>query len=398
MAGKVSRKGFLSHSFDERRGTKVMATRNLLSRSVVEWLLEGPGWIEYRTRLDLLGQSRDDDAAQAARDRMLADAQVQGLLTELSDWPWEVIRNHKSAGHPLHKLSFIAELGLTVEVPQVKRIASRILDHQSPEGPFQVLMNIPAHFGGTGKDQWAWALCDSPLLLHALGKFGLSADRRVEAAAKYLAGLAGEIRSQNQELRNPHTDFIIPNSSFLLQDGWGCEHGPELGKFRGPGRKDDPCPYANLIMLKALAELPEYRDGDACRRGAETALTLWAERRTRHPYMFYAGTDFCKLKAPLVWYDIVHLLDVLSRFRWLSKDPRLREIASVVRARVGRDGRVTPESVWQAWGDWEFGQKKAPSRWLTLLVQRALKRLDAQTSSGKKPLMDADKRNQKSEL
>lgn len=30
-------------------------------------------------------------------------------------------------------------------------------------------------------------------------------------------------------------------------------------------------------------------------------------------------------------------------------------------------GRMTiAESVWMAWKDWEFGQKKTPSRWLTM--------------------------------
>ncbi len=33
-----------------------------------------------------------------------------------------------------------------------------------------------------------------------------------------------------------------------------CE--PALGKFRGPGRKDDPCPVANLYALKALSLFP----------------------------------------------------------------------------------------------------------------------------------------------
>ena len=111
---------------------------------------------------------------------------------------------------------------------------------------------------------------------------------------------------------------------------------PTLGSFRGPGRKDDPCPYANLAMLKALSALEEWRDGDACRTGAETLLSLWSESTTRHPYMFYMGTDFRKLKVPLVWYDLVHVLDVLSRFPWLHTDPRLLDMLAVLKQNAER--------------------------------------------------------------
>jgi hypothetical protein len=87
------------------------------------------------------------------------------------------------------------------------------------------------------------------------------------------------------------------------------------------------------------------------------------------------GNDFRKLKAPLVWYDILHLTEVLSRFDWLRTDPRLLEMAAILHAKAGPLGRFTPESVYQAWSAWDFGQKKIPSRWLTLLAWRMLGRV-----------------------
>jgi hypothetical protein len=105
-------------------------------------------------------------------------------------------------------------------------------------------------------------------------------------------------------------------------------------------------------------------------------LTLWENSQEQHPYIFYMGTDFRKLKVPLVWYDLVHVLDVLSQFSWLKGDPRLREMAAILKSKADDEGRFTPESVWMAWKDWEFGQKKVPSRWLTLLAWRILQRID----------------------
>ncbi len=321
----------------------------------IDWLLEAEPWIEYRTRLDLLGQSEQDPQVKSARKPMLANAQVRNLLVELSGWPGKVIASHKSAGQPFHKLTFIADLGLKDDDPGVDTIVARILKHQSAEGPFQLPVNIPVQYGGTGGDQWAWALCDAPLIVYALIKFGLSNEPPIKLAIKYLAGL-------------------------LRDNGWPCAVSKELGKFRGPGRKDDPCPFANLAMLKALSEIEEWRNSPACHVGTDTLLTLWSESTTRHPYMFFMGTDFRKLKVPFVWYDLLHVLDVLSRFSWLKEDTRLLDMLEILKSKADQQGRFTLESIWTAWKAWEFGQKKEPSWWLTLLAWRIIGRVETASS------------------
>ncbi len=322
----------------------------------IDWLLQGEPYIVYRTRRDLLGQAEDHPQVIAARQAMLAQAPVQALVTELANWPGKVISSHKSAGQPFHKLTFLADLGLRAGDPGVDAIIERILAHQSAEGPFQLPVNIPEHYGGTGQETWGWALCDAPLVVYALVKFGLGDDARVRAAVDHLTGL-------------------------LRENGWPCAVSKELGKFRGPGRKEDPCPFANLAMLKLLAELDDWRDSAACRTGAHTLLELWQESRARHPYMFYMGTDFRKLKVPLVWYDLLHVLAVIGRFPWLQGDPRLLDMVDVLKGKADAQGQFTVESLWTAWKGWEFGQKKQPSRWLTLLAWRVIGNFEYQNKS-----------------
>ena len=87
------------------------------------------------------------------------------------------------------------------------------------------------------------------------------------------------------------------------------------------------------------------------------------------------GTDFAKLKAPMVWYDIMHVLEVLTRFPKLHKDRRLLEMVDIIKAKSDEHGRFTAESMWKAWSDWEFGQKRNASSLLTLQVHRILKRV-----------------------
>ena len=74
----------------------------------IDWLLAGPPWVQYRTRLDLLDQPEDHPQVVEARQAMLAHAQVRGLLKELRGWPGPALSSHKSAGHLLHKLVFLA--------------------------------------------------------------------------------------------------------------------------------------------------------------------------------------------------------------------------------------------------------------------------------------------------
>jgi hypothetical protein len=127
-------------------------------------------------------------------------------------------------------------------------------------------------------------------------------------------------------------------------------------------------------MLKALSVTDEWRDSPESHAGAEALLILWKESLTQHPYIFYMGTDFRKLKVPFVWYDLVHVLEVLSSFTWLRSDPRLLNMLEVLANKADQDRRFTPESTWTAWKEWEFGQKKEPSRWLTLVAWRILHR------------------------
>jgi hypothetical protein len=128
-------------------------------------------------------------------------------------------------------------------------------------------------------------------------------------------------------------------------------------------------------MLKALSVSPTWRDSQASHVGAETLLSLWQDSAERHPYQFYMGMDFRKLKVPLIWYDLMHVLDVLSCFPWLARDARLHEMLDVVTSKADAQGRFTPESVWTAWRAWDFGQKQAPSRWLSLLAWRIIQRV-----------------------
>ncbi len=315
----------------------------------IEWLLDGDPWVQYRTRVDLLGEKEDSEAVQKAREEMIAHPKVKALIAEFARWEDETVCSHKSAGLLLHKLTFLADIGMKAGDPGMSEIIARVRAYTDADGVIQVPAIVPAHFGGTGKKEWGWALCDTPSLFYALFKMGLAGDEELLRGAARLNALA-------------------------RGNGFPCATGG-LGKFRGPGKKEDPCPYATLVTLKALSQTGAYRGGEACRNAAETLLGLWTQSRELHPYIFYMGTDFRKLKAPLVWYDILHVADTLLQCNWLRGDPRLIDMVSVIAAAADENGLYCAQSEWKAWKGWEFAQKKEPSRWVTFLALRILGRL-----------------------
>ncbi len=232
----------------------------------------------------------------------------------------------------------------------------KILAHQSSEGAFQTLVNIPKSFGGSGQNAWAWILCDAPTLLYVLAAMGLGDDQRVQQAAAHLV-------------------------SAVNDNGWRCVSAPELGKFRGPGRKADPCPIVNVYALKALSLLPAFRDSQAVRNGAEMLLWHWEHQTERKIYMFGIGTDFRKLKYPFVWYNVLHVVEALSRFPFVHSDPRFQEMVKTITNQADDEGRYTANSMFRAWKGWSFADKKNPSPWLTLLALRVVKRLNLLTDT-----------------
>jgi len=302
-------------------------------------------WTRYRTLLDLRDLKESDPDVASARRAMLAHPLVRSLLTELSAWPEGVQNSHKSSTQPYHKLAFLADIGLGKDDPGIGDIAARILSTLDDDG---VPTLTTKHAEGVEAIQ-GWALCDAPITMRALVAFGFGNRPDLRAGIDALFGRGRD-------------------------NGWPCALSASIGPWRGPGRKQDPCPFATLAMLRLAAEC----GGDAMRpetaAGVETLLGLWERSRTEHPYMFYMGTDFRKLKIPFVWYDVLPVADTLSRYGAARKDARFCSMLDVIASKALEDGSFAPESEWKAWSERGFAVKRQSSDWLTFLVLRLMRR------------------------
>jgi hypothetical protein len=314
---------------------------------VVAFLLSSEPWSSYRARLDLLGEGADSSGATADRTRMMASPPLARLIADVGGWPGPVLERHDKATLLMHELVHLAEIGVNRGDPGMAEVAQRALARVSPEGPPEIVVNIPRAFGGTGVDTSTWLLCDAPVTLYALARMGWRDDTRVRGGVDALAAL-------------------------VRDSGWPCAGAPSIGKFHGPGSRSDPCPIVNMLMLRLLSEYDGFEAEKQA--GIDCLLDLWERSRERAPYMFRMGTDFRKLKAPTFWYGLLGVADVLSRFPAAVSDGRFRSMAEIVGSKAGPDGLFAPESVYLAWKDWDFGQKKAPSSWVTLVATRILAR------------------------
>ena len=320
--------------------------------AVIQRLLEGEPWVQFGTRVDLLGQDPEKDEALAARKSIAAHPLIQSIIGELEGWQEEAITNHKKAGTWQHKLSFLAEVGLKADDDdRLKKLTGQIADSARDDGIVPVKVNVPTVFGGSGKDTWGWSMCDAPLVMYCLNVMGYGKRKEI---MRGIVNLANKV------------EFY----------GWPCKSSAELGKFRGPGKREDPCPYGTLLMLKLLAKTEDFKDSWQAKQGADGLLGLWEHSLEKKPYLFKMGTDFRKLKAPFVWYDILHTADVLSQFSWLKADSRLQSMIDIIRDKRQEDGMFSAESVWTAWKGFDFAQKKQPSDWITFLALRILKRYE----------------------
>jgi len=306
-------------------------------------------WLKYPILLNLCHESKEN--LVEIRNAALADSRIKRYLTDITSFHGTLVTNHKNPDLPIHKLLFLLDLGFDTKIPEIKAAIEELLTHKDEHGIYQSMTNVPKHFGGIGEDVFSWCLCDAPLLLLALLKSG----------------------KNYHEYIKPGVDHLV---SLCRDNGFPCAVSPELGRFRGPGKKDDCCPYATLIMADLLSYIPEYSNSQVAGSSVKALLNLWENSLSQHPYMFYMGRDFRKMKAPSCWYDIVSVAGVLSKYEFVREDPRFLEMIKHIKDKQDKDGLITPESVYQKLKDWDFGQKKEPSPYLTYLCYQIFERLE----------------------
>ena len=115
-------------------------------KAPIDWLLEGPPFVRYRVLIDLMEMDSGEGVVKSAYEEMVADPLIRDLIAQVNGWEDQVpIKRHNDAAHLLHKLTFLAGIG--VKRGELGSAVKSILSHQSPEGPLQIKIVIPRAFG-----------------------------------------------------------------------------------------------------------------------------------------------------------------------------------------------------------------------------------------------------------
>ena len=305
-------------------------------------------WVRYNALKTFYNLPASDRQLRQSYRELCSHPLLQREITLCQQWPDPPLKSHKAAAHPLHHLPLLADLGCTVRTPGVKAVVDAVLNHAADDGALQSIVALPGIWGGSDTPEWLWMFCDAPVLLYACLALGVPEnDKIISKAFDHLAQLATAKK-------------------------WCCVSS--LEKLSGPGRRTDPCPYATLLALRAFARSPRYTTGSICKGGTEVLLNHWDNRKKIKLRMFGIGTDFRKLKYPFIFYDILHVVEVLSHFSWVRKDKRFKEMLRSITSKRDQEGMIIPESVWMAFKGFDFAQKKEPSPMMTFLVERILQR------------------------
>ncbi|NLI41303.1 MAG: hypothetical protein GX421_09010 [Caldisericales bacterium] len=260
------------------------------------------------------------------------------------------LKRHNDAGHPLNVLLFLIDNNL-IEKDKLKELNTSIIDND-----FTVNMNIPVSFGGTGKPINTWIMCDLPLTLYI------------------------SIKLNGNKVTKKHKSFIDEIANRMEPNGWRCSNKGNIGKFRGPGKKDDECPIATLNVLKLLTVTKDDEYIEQKQKGIQTIENLWNDRKKRKAYLFGMGTDFMKIKYPMIWYDILNAVNVLSYYPDAIKTEAFNEMFEIIRRKI-ETNNYTPESVYQYWKGYDFGQKKSNSEYIERTIKQIEKRIQLTTAS-----------------
>ncbi len=312
-----------------------------LPASTLEWLLsEGSPAVRFNARI-LMGQKDPD------RGELLSDPLVKEAIGLLKAWDDEVLEQHNKPSLLMHRLALLADLGLRATDPGIAPIFKKVLKRADEEGRPESIISIPKVFGGSNAPLKAWIICDFPLILYSLSAMGV-ADEAVSRGMKSLETMASE-------------------------NGYRCLSSME--KFHGPGRRDDFCPIACLYALRALASSTGESARSSALKAANALLGHWEERGAKKHYLFGIGTDFMKLKYPLVWYNLLHVLDAISRIPALARDPRAGEMCDALMAKADPGLRFKAESVYLIYKGRDFADKKAYSPSITLCALGILHRM-----------------------
>jgi hypothetical protein len=341
----------------------------LLKESLLDWLLEktNPS-VRYFTLRDILGKGEDDPQVVAAKQAISECKVVKRILSKQnSEGYWEEPANPY---HPKYKSSYwqimiLGQLGMDRSDERVRNACEYIFQFQLDEGGFSSYTSERAlkeyeRLRERGKklpspNEWVSAIvfehqysCLTGNMAAALIRIGYLNDPRVGKALEWL------VKIQNKD------------------GGWLCPY------WRAHVKDTHGCFYGTICPMEAFSEVQRKNLTNkmerTIERGAEFLLMHRLFKADHHNFKVIKQS-WLKLGFPWFYgYSILRGLDVLTKLGYV-KDERLNDAVELLLQKRQDNGAWILESAPIGRMQTNIEAKDKPSKWITLVALRILKRL-----------------------
>jgi len=328
--------------------------KSILKADPLPWLLEedNPS-VRYFTLVDLLGLPSHNQRVVAARKAIMGKGTVPKILSmQREGGYWEkredfYIRT-KYRG-TVWQLIILAELGADGRDHRIKSACDFVLqnsqDRQS--GGF-------AYLGGPSGGGYHSAVipCLTGNMVWSLIRLGCRDDPRVSRGIELITTFA---RFDDGIGRAPK--------------GWPYEKRESCwGKHT--------CHSAAVKLIKALTEIPEGERSPEVRHtieaGTEYFLVHHVYKRSHH-LSRVVKPKWAKFGFPTMWDgDALEVFELLTRLGY--RDPKMKDAAELILSKQDAQGRWLLENTYNGRFQVNIEKKGKPSKWVTLIALKALKR------------------------
>ena len=257
---------------------------------IIDWLLEAnePS-VRYRTLTELLDRAADEAEVTSARNAIAESADAQRIFKKMhpdgywlqrksstKEWIGDGVE-YGSFATTHFVLSYLSELGFTVEDARVAQAADRYLDLQQADGDF-----------------WLHISCLYSYNIRTFIRLGLRDDARVQRTI----------------------DLMLDTER--ADGGYLCDM--HEGKYKT--RTVKSCVRGSAKALMAFAELPEYREHPRCLALAEYFLERGGAFKNGKPDE-PVSDDAVRTSYPIIWRtSITEILYGLAKMGY-GQDARL---------------------------------------------------------------------------
>lgn len=308
-----------------------------MDNKVLEWMTEENEWLNFAVETQIFNHKPDPSV-------ILTDPSIKTIISRVKDSNVGISAlktgkvSYTSTGNAFWDLFFLSDIGLNVEDIHIQEEVNLLWELQNGDGTFVVQDGTKSSY-----------FCVPTIILASLSKMGYADDPRIQ---KFI-------------------DKVFETQR--LDGGWHCAINRATGKKL---QDTESCPMDNLNILMLLGQYDKFKNDPRLNGAIDLLLTHWRRRSEPwRPYGFGIGSDFVKLKYPAVKYGILRVLDVLSLYPYAMKSSEFNEmLTSVMKKSV--DGMYFAESASRSYAEFDFGQTKKPSRWITFLVYRLQKRVN----------------------